>query len=67
MLPHFSQLIGYELDKAIKKTSNDKEIVIRLTQTPFKDKMRTRMDNKPIVIKHIENDKRVILTVGYFK
>lgn len=67
MLIHNSQLIGYNFKQAIEKLDNNKEIVVQLTQTPLKNKQEERMDNKPIVIRHIEDSKRVILTVSYFK
>lgn len=67
MLIHNSKLIGYDLKKAIEKLDNNKEIVVQLTQTSLKHKQEERMDNKQIVIRHIEDSKRVILTVSYFK
>lgn len=67
MLIHNSQLIGYDLKHAIEKLDNNKEIVIQLTKTPLKEKIVERIDKKPIVIRHIEDSKRVILTVSYFK
>lgn len=67
MLIHNSKLIGYDLKRAIEKLDNNKEIVVQLTQTSLKHKQEERMDNKQIVIRHIEDNKRVILTVSYFK
>lgn len=59
--------IGHELSYAIENIDRNKEIVIKLTQTPFKDKIIERMGNKPIVVRQIEDSKRVILTISYFK
>lgn len=67
MVIHNSQLIGYDLKQAIEKLDNNKEIVVQLTQTPLKGKQEERIDKKPIVIRHIEDSKRVILTISYFK
>lgn len=67
MLIHKSQFIGYKLNSAIGKLDKNKELIVQITQTPLKNKMEERMGNEPIVIKHTEDNNRVILTVSYFK
>lgn len=62
-------LIGYELNYAIDKFLKGitKQLIIETTKTPLNYKLEERKHNEPVVIKHIENDERITLTISYFK
>jgi len=60
-------LIGYELNDALLKLSNNKEIIIDVTKSPNVNISEMSNSFKHIVVKHIENEKSVFLTISYFK
>jgi len=60
-------LIGYRLNDALLKLPHDKEIIVEVTKAPsFTDENLLDKLN-PIVVKHLENEKRVVLTISYFR
>lgn len=60
-------LIGYSLDKALKRIGEKYEIVVDSTITPYEDKREERQGNTPIVVRQkVESDK-IKLTTSLFK
>ncbi|MDD2481453.1 MAG: hypothetical protein WCY24_08555 [Lutispora sp.] len=60
-------LIGYRLNDALSKLHHDKEIILEITKAPSKNGDKKFDYSNPIVVKHKESEKRVVLTVSYFK
>ena len=60
-------LIGYRLNEALLKLHHDKEIIVEITKAPLKNGGKEFDYSNPIVVKHKESEKRVVLTVSYFK
>ncbi len=67
MIYNKSILIGYELNHVIKNIEDTKDLVIQTTKTPLNSKIEERINNEPVIIKHVEDDDRIVLTVSYFK
>ena len=61
------KFIGYKKDEVIQSIGEKTEIIIKMTQTPFKDKIEERVGSEPIVIKQKEDNGKLILTVTRFK
>lgn len=62
-------LIGYELNyvrENFLKDSN-KQLIVEITKTPLSFKIEERKNNEPVVVKHLEDDDRIFLTVSCFK
>lgn len=66
-MPEGVLLIGYKLDKALLKLPHNKEIIIEVTKAPSKDGYNDSTYLNPVVVKHNESGKRVVLTVSYFR
>lgn len=60
-------LIGYRLNDALLKLPHDKEIIVEVTKAPSVTDENTLDELKPIVVKHLEDEKRVVLTISYFR
>ena len=60
-------LIGYRLNDALLKLPHDKEIIVEVTKAPFITDEKVFDNQNPIVVKHLENEKRVVLTISYFR
>ncbi len=67
MLNHQSSFIGYKYNAIKMLLDSNKELVIKKTQTVFKNKLEERINEEPIVIKHTEEDNKIVLTLSYFK
>ncbi|NLN48474.1 MAG: hypothetical protein GX154_05185 [Clostridiales bacterium] len=62
-------LIGYELNyvrENFLKDSN-KQLIVEISKTPLSFKIEERKNNEPVVVKHLEDDDRIFLTVSCFK
>lgn len=66
-MPEGVLLIGYKLDEALLKLPNNKEIIVEVTKAPSKDGYNASVYINPVVVKHNESEKRVVLTVSYFR
>lgn len=60
-------LIGYRLNDALLKLPHDKEIIVEVTKAPSVTDENAFDELKPIVVKHLEDEKRVVLTISYFR
>ncbi len=67
MQSYESLFIGYSLNAVLGKINNSKELIIQTTMTPLKNKKEERLKTEAIILKHIEDNNRVVLTVSYFK
>ncbi|MGI5998669.1 MAG: hypothetical protein ACOX89_08415 [Lutispora sp.] len=60
-------LIGYRLNDALLKLPHDKEIIVEVTKAPSIAEENEFYNLNPIVVKHVENEERIVLTVSYFR
>lgn len=58
--------IGYEIDKALIMLGSY-DVVVEETTTPFEDKKEERKNNTPIVVRQLNEEGCIRLTVARFK
>lgn len=65
-MPDIPNTIGYEVDKALELLENYK-VIVEETSTPFEDKILERKENTPVVVRQLQKDNCIILTVAKFR
>ena len=58
--------LGWSVEKAMQMLK-DYTVVIEETSTPFEDKKEERRQNTPIVVRQVEREEDIFLTVARFK
>lgn len=58
--------IGWNVDKAVSML-RDFEVVVEETSTPFQDKKEERKLQEPVVVRQINKEDSIYLTVARFK
>jgi len=66
-LPEGVLLIGHKLDEALLRLPHNKEIIVEVTKAPSKEGCNDSVYSNPVVVKHNESEKRVVLTVSCFR
>lgn len=60
-------LIGYRLNDALLKLPHDKDIIVEMTKAPHANNENDQDLFEPIVVRQIEDEQKIVLTVSYFK
>ena len=66
MKPEIPYTIGYEINRALVMLEGY-EVIVDETSTAFQDKKDERKDHTPVVVKQVQVDNHVHLTVARFK
>lgn len=66
MKPEIPFTIGYELDRALLMLDGY-DVTVDETSTPFEDKKQERKENPLVVVRQLNNENRIRLTVARFK
>jgi len=60
-------LIGYKLNDALLKLPHDKEIIVEVTKAPHDNNENDPDLYEPIVVRQLEDERKIVLTISYFK
>lgn len=65
-MPDIPNTIGYDVERAATLLEGYK-VIVEETSTPFEDKINERKENTPVVVRQLQKDNCIILTVAKFK